>query len=137
MCNRRHDFPYENLFLKTHIQMSENIRCQGWWEQAGIGRQQMEGLMMQIKGNRISGSGYDMVGTFTFEGTITEDNDVLMTKDYLGKHSLSYKGEFNGSDKMWGVWDMWFDKGPWEISFHSSSAKKETAQKEEAAKMGF
>ncbi|MEO0470255.1 MAG: hypothetical protein AAF206_11580 [Bacteroidota bacterium] len=117
--------------------MSDNIRCQGWWEQAETGRQPMEGLMIQIDGNRISGSGYDMVGAFTFEGTLTEDNDVLMTKQYLGEHALVYRGAYNGADKMWGIWEVWFEQGPWEISFRSASAQKKAEKKEEVASIGF
>lgn len=99
-------------------------RCSGWWEQGMMGRQEMKGLTVMIEGDKISGGGYDVVGMFTLEGTLSPDNEVDMIKDYFDKHRVLYKGKYDGASCMNGIWSMSFDSGPWEIRFRSESAKK-------------
>ncbi|MEL7532512.1 MAG: hypothetical protein AAFN10_14440 [Bacteroidota bacterium] len=105
-------------------------RCTGWWEQASMGRHKMEGLTLLIDGDKISGGGYDIIGMFTLEGTISPDNDVNMIKHYLDSHRLLYKGEYDGSSLMHGIWLVGFDSGPWEIRFRTTNAEKQNAKLE-------
>ena len=105
-------------------------KCAGWWEQSGR-REEMEGLRMTISGNQLSGSGYDVIGPFTFDGTLDENNDVRMIKEYLGKHRVLYKGEYDGKDLMWGIWMIGFSTGPWEIKFGADKEDEETEKKKE------
>ncbi|MEL6594127.1 MAG: hypothetical protein AAFQ68_28750 [Bacteroidota bacterium] len=111
--------------------------CEGWWEQAGFGRQSMESLMMRIDGDKISGSGYDMVGMFRFEGTLAEDQSVVMIKDYFDRHRVLYKGTYDGKCLMKGIWTLSFMKGPWEIRFRTAQGEGEEMAKKEAAPIGF
>ncbi|MEO0897934.1 MAG: hypothetical protein AAFY71_16115 [Bacteroidota bacterium] len=109
-------------------------KCTGWWEQNFVGRHDMKGLMVTIDGNKISGSGFDVVGTFTFEGTLEDNNDVFMVKQYLGQHTVRYKGEYNGRDHMWGVWSLSWDQGPWEIRLTEASSEQEKNKKKQVVK---
>lgn len=102
-------------------------RCTGWWEQDYLGRQPMEGLMIQIHEGKITGSGYDMVGSFTFEGTVDENQNVLMHKHYLGQHQVVYKGEYDGNNLLWGIWSVNWMTGAWEIRLRDAEAEKAKA----------
>ncbi|MEM6345447.1 MAG: hypothetical protein AAF927_16265 [Bacteroidota bacterium] len=105
-------------------------RCTGWWEQSYMGRHEMEGLTVSIEGEQISGGGYDIIGMFTLEGTISPDNDVSIIKHYFDSHRVLYKGEYDGANLLHGIWLIGFDSGPWEIRFRASKAEKQTAKLE-------
>ncbi|MFK7921036.1 MAG: hypothetical protein AB8H47_03725 [Bacteroidia bacterium] len=108
----------------------DSTRCSGWWEQMGIGRQEMDGLTVSIKEDTISGGGYDVVGMFTLEGTLTNGSEVDMIKSYLDKHTVLYKGEYDGSSLMKGTWVMSYGNGPWEIRFRDKSDSISNRQNE-------
>ena len=109
-------------------------RCTGWWEQSGS-REEMEGLLMNVDGENISGSGYDVIGTFTFTGTVDENNEVVMIKEYLGKHRVLYKGEYDGKELIWGIWLIGYWTGPWEIRFRDGKEEGEEASEKEALRI--
>ncbi len=91
------------------------LECEGWWEQGWTGRQYMSDLRMSISGGRVFGSGHDMVGIFTFEGTIDEGGTVVMVKVYP-THNVHYVGKYDGEGTMSGEWEIVnFDRGPWMI----------------------
>lgn len=113
--------------------MENQTRCTGWWEQSGVGREEMEGLMMQIVGDKITGSGYDMVGIFTFDGVLNAENQVQMTKQYIDQHSVLYQGQYDGKTRMWGTWRVAWLVGPWEIRFRSEEEEAEEKETESAA----
>jgi hypothetical protein len=93
------------------------IPCDGWWDQHGFGRQPMLQLQMRISGGKISGSGTDIVGLFTFTGTISEGGAVAMIKKYLGKHQVEYLGSYDGEGTMFGEWRIGPVKDRWLITF--------------------
>lgn len=100
-------------------------KCTGWWEQWGK-RTEMEALRISLGEGKINGSGIDYVGTFIFSGIISEENNVKMTKVYLGQHTVEYIGQYNGSNRLEGVWKLMGMQGPWEIVINSE--KKEEVQ---------
>lgn len=93
--------------------MSE-VACEGWWEQAGYGRQPMEQLRLSFRDGQISGSGVDVIGPFTFSGRL-DVQAVAMVKQYLGKHRVDYVGSFDGEGTFWGNWSIGPFGGPWRI----------------------
>ena len=71
---------------------------------------------MQFASGRLFGSGHDMVGVFTFAGTISPQGHVAMVKQYLGRHSVVYIGNYDGEGLMKGEWDLGgFGSGRWLI----------------------
>ena len=105
-------------------------KCSGWWEQDGE-RCQMEGLTLQIKEGSIHGGGYDAVGMFTFDGSIGEEGDVHMIKQYLGEHRVLYVGEYDGDKLLWGIWKIGWMSGPWEIRLKEDGEEEEAKEKRE------
>jgi hypothetical protein len=56
----------------------------------------------------LEAQGTDRVGAFTFSGTYdTELGKCRWTKQYRGKHRVSYAG-FNEGKGIWGIWDIRF-----------------------------
>jgi hypothetical protein len=93
-----------------------HTHCEGWWEQQGFGRQTMQELTMQFASGRVSGSGHDVVGVFTFAGTISPQGHVAMVKQYLGQHTVDYVGTYDGEGLLQGEWDLgYFGRGRWLI----------------------
>jgi hypothetical protein len=94
---------------------SRLCRCDGWWEEAGYGRQPMEDLRISFELGRIQGSGSDIVGPFTLLGTIGAGGAVFIHKQYIGQHHVEYTGTFDGEGAMWGTWRIECFRGPWMI----------------------
>jgi hypothetical protein len=90
------------------------LHCEGWWEQAGYGRQSMEQLRIEFDGGTIRGSGTDIIGLFTLTGSIEEAN-VAIVKQYLGQHSVDYLGTYDGEGTMHGMWRIGLFGGKWMI----------------------
>jgi hypothetical protein len=64
-------------------QTKRQIDCECWWDQKWCGRQLMHQLSLTFDAVRISGSGIDIIGLFTFKGTIDELGKVTLVKKYL------------------------------------------------------
>ena len=111
-----------------------DTKCTGWWEQNGQ-RHAMESLRMVVAEGKITGSGIDIVGTFTFDGTVSDDHIVSMTKQYLGQHAVTYTGMYNGSNRLWGTCRIIWMKGPWEITLNSEQEEAEEEQQEDKVKL--
>ncbi|MCU0876397.1 MAG: hypothetical protein MUF06_01210 [Pirellulaceae bacterium] len=94
-----------------------SIACAGWWEEVGYGRQPMHQLKLRISGSQISGSGTDIVGPFTLQGTISAGGGVAMVKQYLGQHQVDYLGTYDGEGTMFGEWRLGPFSDRWAISF--------------------
>ena len=94
------------------------VRCQGWWEQLGLGRQSMDDLILQFDGHRLAGSGVDVVGPFTLNGRINTDG-VIIEKQYLGRHAVEYLGDYDGEGTMRGLWSIYGVGGEWMIKIVS------------------
>lgn len=114
------------------------MKCIGWWQQGSV-KCEMEHLYIYIKNGKINGSGIDLAGTFTFEGSIAENGGpVEMIKQYTDAHQVRYRGMFDGKRVLTGSWSMnyliWSDSGPWEILLpETEKAKKQLALVEELA----
>ncbi len=111
----------------------EHVHCTGWWEQDELGRQYMEGLIVAIDGTRVSGSGTDMAGMFTLDGSVGEDGELHLMKRYLGSHSVTYRGRYDGHRRLWGRWQLNLLQGPWEIVLKGGASDEEEALEVEGA----
>ncbi len=61
---------------------------------------------MHFQGGELWGEGSDRVGPYTVRGTYNPaDGRCEWTKQYLGKHSVSYLG-YNEGNGIWGVWEI-------------------------------
>ena len=108
--------------------MARGIQCEGWWQQAGYGRQPMRDLRLRFDGNQIRGAGRDIVGPFTFTGTISEQGNVAMVKQYLGRHSVDYLGQYDGEGLLWGEWQIGPLRDRWMIRIGGAKASSAMAE---------
>jgi hypothetical protein len=106
------------------------IRCEGWWEQNGFGRQPMVDLRLRFGSGRVQGSGTDIVGPFTFSGLVSPHGSVAMVKQYIGRHSVDYLGTYDGEGVMWGRWRIGPLHGPWMITIRPGTAAATAAIQE-------
>ncbi|MBX9791605.1 MAG: hypothetical protein K2Y37_22010 [Pirellulales bacterium] len=98
------------------------MKCEGWWEQAGFGRQPMSDLQLQFDGDRISGSGSDIIGPFELRGVISPEGQVAIVKQYVRRHAVEYRGTLDGEGAMWGQWYLGLFAGRWAIRMYFPSA---------------
>ncbi len=89
--------------------------CEGWWEQARFGRQQMSNLQLEYRGLVIRGHGTDIVGPFTLFGAFEPEGSLRLVKQYLNRHTVNYRGVFDGEGCLFGVWNIGTDNGRWSI----------------------
>ena len=76
----------------------------GWWEQRGLGRQEMRNLVLNVDpAGELSGSGDDCVGSFTIAGNLSAE--VRLVKRYVRRHSLLYVGT-NSGEGIFGIWQV-------------------------------
>ena len=82
-------------------------RWEGFWVQEQYGRQAMEAFTLRFAGGEISGHGRDVIAPFTFRGTYDERTGiVLMEKQYLGRHRVTYRGRPDGEGCIQGTWHI-------------------------------
>jgi hypothetical protein len=63
-------------------------------------------LRLSFSGGRMVGEGLDAVGLFVIDGKYNlESGECNWTKQYIGKHSVLYRG-FNESKGIWGTWEI-------------------------------
>ena len=63
-------------------------------------------LNLSFRDGGLAAEGSDRVGPFTFSGSYDrEDGKCHWTKQYLGKHQVSYAGVNEGRG-IWGVWEI-------------------------------
>ncbi len=75
----------------------------GYYVQFGEQHPMELNLTLGLDG-KFTGSGSDEVGSFEMNGTLIGD-DVDITKQYIGQHSVSYIGKYNGG-VIRGKWDI-------------------------------
>ena len=82
----------------------------GYWEQEGFGRQPMHDLVLHFENGEVQGHGRDIIGRFTFSGRLEADGQVLLNKQYLGKHLVLYQGQYDGEGTIFGQWSigLWY-----------------------------
>ncbi len=95
------------------------LRCEGWWEQDGLGRQPMSGLIIEFADGKLNGSGDDIVGPFTLTGHIRGDV-IAIHKQYREQHAIDYHGVSVGEGIYCGDWSYSGDiGGKWSIHMRS------------------
>ena len=90
---------------------------EGFWVQESYGRQPMTPFFLNFEGDEISGSGTDIIGKFIFAGEYDEKSgQVLLVKQYIGKHRVIYIGQPDGEGSIQGTWKIGeYCKGPFLI----------------------
>jgi hypothetical protein len=66
----------------------------------------MHDLVLHFADGRIEGSGVDVIGRFTFEGTYDEAGGVTLVKQYIGRHRVTYHGRYDGEGTIFGEWSI-------------------------------
>jgi len=67
----------------------------------------MMDLNLSFEDGFIKGRGNDWVGNFLLYGEYdSRSGDVKFWKKYLGKHFVSFQGQSNGHQGIWGRWEM-------------------------------
>lgn len=93
----------------------------------------MDGLLVVVEKERITGSGIDMVGPFTFSGVVDADATVHLVKEYMGQHLVDYIGHYDGDSRLWGHWRLNQLHGSWEIRIKSNGTEKGQEEEETEA----
>lgn len=91
------------------------MNCDGWWEQLGFGRQFMQELTLGMADGRVCGGGKDILNPFTLSGTIDNRGLVEIVKSYEDRHSVLYRGSFDGEGTLFGTWYVQGLSGKWSI----------------------
>lgn len=78
----------------------------GYWEQPVFGRQPMNDFTLRFAGGAVEGEGHDIVGRFTFRGRYDDRGNVVMVKQYLGRHRVHYRGVYDGEGTIFGTWNI-------------------------------
>ena len=110
-----------------HSDSARLVQCDGWWEEAGYGRQPMLQLQLRISDGQITGNGTDIVGPFTFAGTINDGGVVAMIKQYIGQHQVDYLGTYDGEGTMYGEWRVGPFRDRWAITFKRPAKDSQAA----------
>ena len=72
-------------------------------------------LQLRFDSGRISGSGWDDIGSFEISGTYSEQTlECSWVKQYHGQHAVDYTG-FREGKGIWGTWRVWGGKGGFHI----------------------
>ena len=80
-------------------------RWDGFWQQAGFGRQPMEAFTLTFRRGQVTGSGTDLIGPFTIMGQYDSKNGIIsFVKVYIGKHRVQYDGKPDGEGCIMGTW---------------------------------
>ena len=61
-------------------------------------------VALRLDAGLIEGEGDDCIGSFTFRGRYDAQGKVSMVKQYIGKHRLSYEGNYDGEGTIFGQW---------------------------------
>ncbi len=80
-------------------------RWDGFWEQAGYGRQAMTPFYLTFAAGHVTGEGKDIISRFLFRGTVdAATGRVRMVKQYVGRHAVLYEGGPDGEGCILGTW---------------------------------
>jgi hypothetical protein len=81
-------------------------RWRGYWEQVSWGRQPMQELILRFSSGQVQGHGVDVIGPFTFRGEYDEVGSVVLVKQYFKRHSVLYRGRYDGEGTIFGEWSI-------------------------------
>ena len=65
----------------------------------------MRKLVLRFSAGEVEGSGTDLIGPFTFQGTYASDGSVTLVKHYR-RHNVQYKGTYDGEGTIFGEWSI-------------------------------
>jgi hypothetical protein len=71
-------------------------------------------LVLRLGDGQIGGEGDDCIGPFSFSGHYDERGNVVMVKQYVGRHQVLYEGTYDGEGTIFGHWSI---SSPWSGSF--------------------
>jgi hypothetical protein len=78
----------------------------GFFQQSWLPGRHPTDLTITFRDGRMWGEGSDWVGPYTVDGTYdVADGNCRWTKQYLGKHAVSYLGTAEGTG-VWGAWEI-------------------------------
>ena len=95
--------------------MDDETQSRGWWEQSCYGRQPMHPLEVRLRDSRVVGRGCDVVGPFWLDGTLHPSGEVVILKQYVGRHQVLYVGKYDGEGTFAGQWRVEGEEGRWLI----------------------
>ncbi len=75
----------------------------------------MDDLRIEFDHSRVVGSGTDMIAPFTLTGKLRPDGTVEIVKQYVGRHTVLYVGQYDGEGTFHGTWDIEGYRGQWSI----------------------
>ena len=75
----------------------------------------MHQLQIAFQGSHIEGSGVDLIAPFTLTGNLRSDGAVEIVKQYSGRHTVLYVGQYDGEGTLYGDWDIDGYRGLWSI----------------------
>jgi hypothetical protein len=96
-------------------------RWLGYWEQPVWGRQPMHELILHFGEGMVRGSGRDVIGRFTFQGQYNDMGVIVMVKQYIGKHQVLYRGQYDGEGTIYGQWSIGLSTGPFALTLPRDS----------------
>ena len=77
----------------------------GYYEQNGQRNEMRFAQFAAIQGQGVFGSGSDNIGQFQIQGNVSNNGDIMFTKQYMGKHAVRYTGRISGSS-IDGTWEL-------------------------------
>lgn len=91
-------------------------------------------IHLNFSQGRVTGDGVDDIGRFSINGRYdTSTHECHWTKQYLGRHSVFYKG-FREGKGIWGTWELKIYRGGFHIwPLGSDSGEAITESNEQAA----
>lgn len=79
----------------------------GFWVQERYGRQPMTAFTLHFRDGEVTGGGHDVIGPFTFTGAYdVRTGEVVMLKQYVGRHRVLYRGAPDGEGCIQGTWSI-------------------------------
>jgi hypothetical protein len=110
----------------------------GFFLQIWLPGRQRTDLSMTCRDGELTGTGGDWVGPYSIQGRYhLETGQCDWVKQYLGKHSVTYRG-YNNGHGIWGVWEikqlggLYIDRGGFHIWPEGTDISEETDQTEQA-----
>ncbi len=75
----------------------------------------MHPLEVCLRGDRLFGRGCDVIGAFRLDGTLQPSGEIIIVKQYVGKHQVLYVGKYDGEGTFAGLWQVEDAQGRWLI----------------------
>lgn len=79
----------------------------------------MNPLELDLVGDDVFGSGTDIIGPFSLDGRLAPDGTIVLRKQYHGKHTVFYDGQYDGEGTFFGQWEISGLHGDWSIKLLS------------------